>query len=590
MTFSIGENVGAYRIVDQLGQGGMATVFKAYHPGLDRYVAIKVLHPALMEGGSFVQRFNREARIVARLEHPSIVPVYDYAEHKGMAYLVMRFIEGETLKARLKRGPLSIDQIHQVVKQVGSALSYAHQQGILHRDIKPSNILLTGDPNDPNELGELFLADFGLARIAEMGESTLSRDMMMGTPQYISPEQARGDLDLDAGTDIYSFGVVVYELLTGRVPFSADTPYSIIHDHIFAPLPLPTSINPDIPQEVERVLLKALAKERNDRYQDIDAFVNAFSRALSSSSAQKAEEATFYEPLLPPTPAQVKDEKVESGPPTAAEFKKTKRAKKISPWMIAGGILIILVLCLSSALVVRRVILKNRDNGALVDQMVDFPRIPTPEDPVLAAQIATQDQLVIEHPDDARAWMDLAFMYTAAGAIDEAHELMRRAVDLQPVDENIYMEIGGYLTQNGEHGFAAEVYLTGLRVLPDSKQIRTNLGIVLWQLGAPAYDPTRAEELSRQLVDLAPENPFAHCLLARSLISQGKLDEARGEIDFVIKNAPRLGEGHLVNAMWLRKNGQIVAARREMRLALESEFMEEWLRPEIEKELPDLGD
>ena len=190
MPFAEGENVGPYRIMEQLGQGGMATVYKAYHAALDRYVALKVLHPAFHEDRTFTARFQREARVVAKLEHPNIVPVYDFAEHETRPYLVMKYIEGETLKARLSRGALSAVEITQVVDSVGSALAYAHRQGILHRDIKPSNVLISTD-------GQMYLADFGLARIAQAGESTLSSDSIMGTPQYISPEQARGDKDLD---------------------------------------------------------------------------------------------------------------------------------------------------------------------------------------------------------------------------------------------------------------------------------------------------------------------------------------------------------------------------------------------------------
>src|SRR5512143_2412859 len=185
MSFQVGETIGPYRIIEQLGQGGMATVFKAYHASLDRYVAIKVLHPAFGEDASFEARFQREARVVAKLEHPNIVPIYDYAEHEGRPYLVMKYIEGDTLKARLNQGPLSAEEINQIVDSVGSALAYAHKQGVLHRDIKPSNVLIGVD-------GQMYLADFGLARIAQAAESTLSSDMIMGTPQYISPEQARG--------------------------------------------------------------------------------------------------------------------------------------------------------------------------------------------------------------------------------------------------------------------------------------------------------------------------------------------------------------------------------------------------------------
>ena len=145
MSFNVGENVGPYRITEQLGQGGMATVFKAYHAALDRYVALKALHPAFGEDPNFEKRFQREARLVAKLEHPHIVPVYDYSEHEGRPYLVMKFIEGDTLKARLLQGPLSAAEIAKVVDTVGSALAYAHSQGVLHRDIKPSNVLVATD-------------------------------------------------------------------------------------------------------------------------------------------------------------------------------------------------------------------------------------------------------------------------------------------------------------------------------------------------------------------------------------------------------------------------------------------------------------
>ena len=273
MSFREGENVGPYRVIAKLGQGGMATVFKAYHPALDRYVAIKVLHPAFMQDPNFLARFQREARVVAKLDHPNIGPIYDYAEHSGLPYLVMKFIEGETLKARLIRSGISAGESFPLMEAVGSALAYAHQRGILHRDIKPSNILLSPEQ-------DVYLADFGLARIAEAGQSTLSSDRMLGTPQYISPEQALGNVDLDEGTDIYSLGIVLYEIAVGKVPFYSDTPFSIIHDHIYTPLPLPSQINPLVDNRVEQVLLKALAKERADRFQRVEDLVEAYRLAL----------------------------------------------------------------------------------------------------------------------------------------------------------------------------------------------------------------------------------------------------------------------------------------------------------------------
>ncbi len=271
-----GQMLGSYQIIGQFGQGGMATVYKAYHAKLDRYVAIKVMHPAFKDGGSFLARFEREAQIVAKLTHPHIVPVYDFAEHEGQPYLVMKFIEGRTLKRILAAGPPTLEQILAILTPIASALSYAHHQGVLHRDIKPSNIVLDKDDVP-------YLADFGLARIAQAGESTMSADMILGTPQYISPEQARGEKNIDSRTDIYSLAVILYEMVVGRVPFNADTPYAVVHDHIYTDLPLPSKLNPDIPEAVERVLLKALAKNPSDRYTSAAEMIDAFRRASVES-------------------------------------------------------------------------------------------------------------------------------------------------------------------------------------------------------------------------------------------------------------------------------------------------------------------
>lgn len=377
MSFAIGESVGPYRILGQLGQGGMATVFKAYHAALDRYVAIKALHPAFMEEPNFLARFRREARVVANLEHPNIVPIYDFSEHAGRPYLVMKFIEGLTLKGRLKDGPLSRDEILAIVEAVGSALSYAHRHGVLHRDVKPSNVLLSPD-------GPIYLADFGLARIAESGESTLSNDMMMGTPQYISPEQAKGEGTLDEGTDIYSLGVVIYEMVVGHVPFSSDTPFSIVHDHIFTPLPTPSSQNPEVSEAVERVLLKALAKDRQDRYPNVDALVSGFTAAYRGEEIGEtnlkptvavpearttpppevetvAEEQAEVEAERLPTPAVGKRQ-----PQTAAEAgavfyreavpvlgEQPLKRRATWPWVV-GGVLFTCIMLLLFLLLVRR--------------------------------------------------------------------------------------------------------------------------------------------------------------------------------------------------------------------------------------------
>lgn len=276
MVWYEGDAVGPYKIIRQVGQGGMATVYQAYHARLDRNVAIKVMHKAFTEEKDFLARFEREAQIVAKLEHPHIVPIYDYNDFEGQPYLVMKFVEGRTLKRVFSGGPLPLADITRIMNDVANALTYAHRRGVLHRDIKPSNILVADD-------GTVYLTDFGLARIAEMGSTTMSQDMILGTPQYISPEQASGHKNLDARTDVYSFGVILYEMVVGRVPFNADTPYAIVHDHIYTELPRPSEINTAITPAVEAVLVRALAKSPEARYASATELMEAFQEATQQS-------------------------------------------------------------------------------------------------------------------------------------------------------------------------------------------------------------------------------------------------------------------------------------------------------------------
>ena len=252
----------------------MATVFKAYQPSMDRYVALKVLSTHLAQDTNFIKRFQQEAKIIAKLEHLHILPVYDHGEQDGYLYLVMRFIEAGTLKDRLKQGPLSLDEARRVVQQVGSALEYAHQLGVIHRDMKPSNILV-----DPQ--GDCYLTDFGIAKIVE-GTLGLTGSGIVGTPHYMAPEQSRSHT-VDHRADIYAMGIVIYEMVTGQLPYDAETPFAVVMKHISEPLPLPRTIRPDLPEAVERVILKALAKDPADRYQSMRDLVTAFDQAVQTA-------------------------------------------------------------------------------------------------------------------------------------------------------------------------------------------------------------------------------------------------------------------------------------------------------------------
>ncbi len=277
MNSLIGQTVGGYRILEQIGQGGMATVYKAYQPSLDRNVAVKVLPEPLAQRPGFEQRFRREARAVAKLEHPHILAVHDFGLEGNLYYLVMRYVPAGTLKALLGR-PISLVMAAELVGQMAEALDYAHGQGIVHRDVKPSNVLM-------DRGGWALLTDFGLARMMEPTEQITGTGVGIGTPDYMSPEQVLGR-KADERSDIYSLGVVLYEMLTGRVPYEADTPMAVAMKHIYEPLPLPRAVNPSIPEGVERVVLKSMAKAPEDRYSTAGELARALRAAVAEAAAK----------------------------------------------------------------------------------------------------------------------------------------------------------------------------------------------------------------------------------------------------------------------------------------------------------------
>jgi tRNA A-37 threonylcarbamoyl transferase component Bud32 len=266
-----GRNLGKYRVLEPLGRGGMARVYRAYHPQLDRYVAIKVLRSDLVEEGEFLARFRREAQAVAALRHPNIVQVFDFDLQDGVYYMVMELLEGDTLQTRLNdyraRGErMPLGEVMRVLLDALDGLAYAHSEGMIHRDVKPANILLT-------RRGQAVLTDFGIAQIVGGTRYTVS-GALMGTLAYMSPEQGL-EGQCDARSDIYSLGIVFFEMLTGEPPFDAETPLAILMKHVNDPLPLPRQIEPAIPEPVERIVLKALSKRREARYQSAEEMAEA---------------------------------------------------------------------------------------------------------------------------------------------------------------------------------------------------------------------------------------------------------------------------------------------------------------------------
>jgi len=254
---AIPEKFGRYEIKSELGRGGMATVYRGYDPISGREVAIKVLPREMLHDPQFRSRFEREVKMIASLEHPSIVPVYDVGDEDGQPYFVMRYMPGGSLSNWIERGPIPIQETARIIEKVAQGLSYAHRKGIIHRDLKPDNVLFD-DNGDP------FISDFGVAKLTE-STSSLTGSGVIGTPAYMSPEQAQG-VEIDLRSDVYGLGVIVYQMLTGQQPYNADTPMGVVVQHITEPVPEILKTLPSLPAAVDQIIKTAMAKDKEKRF------------------------------------------------------------------------------------------------------------------------------------------------------------------------------------------------------------------------------------------------------------------------------------------------------------------------------------
>ena len=348
--YQVGQAIGRYQIVQLLGKGGMATVYKALDTRLERYVAIKMLH-ATEEDETFLIRFEREAKALAHLSHPYIVKVLDYGDENGSPYLIMEYIGGGTLKDRMGQ-PIPWQQASQILLPITQALDYAHNQNIIHRDVKPANILIT-------ENDQPMLSDFGIAKtIGQQTHSDLTgTGFGIGTPHYMAPEQGFGK-KLDGRADIYSLGVVMYEMITGKLPFDADTPMAVVLMHATETPPLPHEVLPGIPEPVENVILRAMAKIPQDRFPSMATM----GTALENLSRGVMPVVSVTPPVkiaqqVLPTTQVVKPEK------TFEKAKKPTRSRSIGRWLltffsilIAALVAATLIISLTGAAVVSRLI------------------------------------------------------------------------------------------------------------------------------------------------------------------------------------------------------------------------------------------
>ena len=316
------EKIGRYEIKSELGRGGMATVYRGYDPRFEREVAVKVLPPELLHSDpQFKLRFEREAKIIAQLEHSSIVPVYDVDTDGDQPYFVMRYMTGGSLSERIKSGVFTIEEATRILERVGPGLDEAHSKGIVHRDIKPSNILFDGR-------GTPYISDFGIAKLSQAQAGNVTGSAIIGTPAYMAPEQAQGEV-VDGRADIYALGIILYEMVTGRQPYEADTPMAVALKHITDPVPHILTANPSLPLGMDMVIQKAMAKDRDDRYSSSKEMTDALHAVMRGETTQ----------LKPVAPKTVKETVISR--PVVAEKKGFNAMAIVIPVVaiaaIAGG-------------------------------------------------------------------------------------------------------------------------------------------------------------------------------------------------------------------------------------------------------------
>jgi serine/threonine-protein kinase len=587
------DQIGRYQVLEEIGRGGMATVYRALDPRIQREVAIKVMTQDLLQEANLKARFEREAQTIATLEHPAIVPVYDFGEEDARPYLVMRLMSGGTLGDRLDKGSLPISDTVTILERIGSALERAHQKGIVHRDLKPSNIMF-------DEYGDAFLADFGIARLTESAV-TLTGNSVIGTPAYMSPEQIHGDKSIDGRSDIYALGVICFEMLTGQRPYQDSTPTKVMMKHIMDPIPEIREVNPDLPNGVEVVISRTMAKEPEERYSSAGELTDSLSTFASLAQvdiverkapstvpetefdAQDAEPvpSTVVEESTPAKEEIISEETSISKPAFASQEpalslseraarpkKQTRISGKLIAAILFGGLALLIILSIGIGAVVLLSDSLNPFNEPAAAPSTSMAIVEDERTPTDTPDLPTS----VDQGEDAELLMNQFLLLVADEAYDEALAVINQAIDLAPDNAEYYQQRSQLHSTLGAYSPALDDINRAIELDPEEMDHLVQRGINFREMG----ELDAALEDLNQAVFTVPENPYYRAELGLTYSEIGELTTAMDELNQAIEIDPNNNFSLGVRAEILLKMGDWPLALDDLNKAIEIDPNEVW--------------
>lgn len=525
----IGKTVGRFEILSQLGRGGMGFVYQARQTDLDRIVALKILPPHFNNDTSYIARFHQEAKSAARLEHPNIVTVYDFGnivyreseqtDPLTLHYIAMKYISGDTLKQRLKKhGTMSLGDALDIVTRVGKALDYAHQKDILHRDVKPSNIMIAED-------GHIYLADFGTARDIRSADDLTLAGTIIGTPEYMSPEQAQGFVEIGPPADVYALGIVFYEMLTGEFPFQADTPMAIMAARLLESPRSLRDIRRDLPSFIDDIVMTALARQPSERFQHVSAMITALNHAFEGGRFEEGTPTLIVESPnathVLPTQQTVSGRQTQhtstasdpqysysqSGTPPQTKSGNSVWAIFRSPIGLLTAFLLIFVLIA----------------GWFRISSTFFNPKPTPmPTPIITPFVETPVVPTLPSLDQEALIME-GWEYLNNGQFDEAQESFDSLLQTNVMEPEAYNGLGWVDREEGRYKESIEQFEAAIGIDENHVGAHNGLGWSLYDLGE--YD--KAEEHFLQATALDPK--YANAFYGLGLVQEelGRYDAAK---------------------------------------------------------------